>query len=310
MLVHGGGDRPQVPPDRDHWQIKSISAHVDVRVTDEERFVEWADSWLSGSRERLFAEIVSRVDVSSRDWVLASLGRVPADGLGDSQIDYSESNFRKFISSLRSRYSRATWLVDDLSLEAATGECLSARVEIQRSDDTPDWAQCEILASYRTSDDGAIPIDAQWRLVEFLAEFCERSSASFGNIASDNSAGLTALETLLGRQPRDALIQSEQVLRGYSWVTLCPGALVARLGGVSELKASGAFIEVRPLSGGGALLRATETFDNYDDEAMRRVFRTLAPVLPAGLPREPSAPSTRRRMRLVYEDAADYRAEG
>lgn len=55
-----------------------------------------------------------------------------------------------------------------------------------------------------------------------------------------------------------------------------------RLGGAASLRASGAFFEVVELSYGGLLLRATPTFDEYDDTAIGIVFRTLAPVLLTG----------------------------
>ncbi|GAA1559274.1 hypothetical protein GCM10009741_75370 [Kribbella lupini] len=161
-----------------------------------------------------------------------------------------------------------------------------------------------VLPGGRRLDD---PSEAQLDLVEFVAKFCDMAAPSFGNIASDNSAGSTALEALLRRQRHDALEQSTDVLRGYSCVTVCPPALVERLGGVGALEASGAFVEVRSLQGGGASLRATETFEAYDDDAVMRVFKALAPVLPAGVPDAPSARSTRKRVRLVYEDASSYR---
>ncbi len=62
------------------------------------------------------------------------------------------------------------------------------------------------------------------------------------------------------------------------------------------------------LRGGGVWLQATERFAEYDDAAVRRVFRVLAPVLPGGLPKpDPFAVDDGRTYRLVWEDAARYR---
>ncbi|MFF4054440.1 hypothetical protein ACFYZ8_18205 [Streptomyces sp. NPDC001668] len=51
---------------------------------------------------------------------------------------------------------------------------------------------------------------------------------------------------------------------------------------------------------GGAVLQSTETLTGFSDDAMRDVFRVLAPVLPAGMPRfDPAHPE----VRYVPEDA-------
>lgn len=57
---------------------------------------------------------------------------------------------------------------------------------------------------------------------------------------------------------------------------------------------------------GGVLLRATDGIEQYDDEAMARVFRALAPALPSGRPRQLPVYTGLPAPRLVYEDAADY----
>ncbi|MFJ3225379.1 hypothetical protein ACIPJS_18780 [Streptomyces sp. NPDC086783] len=80
--------------------------------------------------------------------------------------------------------------------------------------------------------------------------------------------------------------ESRTHLRGYSWITGVPGELAARLGRAPRLTASGAFHAVRELRGGGLLLQATRTLAGYDDGAVRRVFRALAPVLPPGIPQD------------------------
>jgi len=72
----------------------------------------------------------------------------------------------------------------------------------------------------------------------------------------------------------------ERELVGYSWITMCTPSVVARLGGVSGLRDSGAFWRVDELPGGGALLQATERAGQYDQAAAEKAFAVLAPALP------------------------------
>jgi hypothetical protein len=83
-----------------------------------------------------------------------------------------------------------------------------------------------------------------------------------------------------------------------------PEELVHQLGGADAMEAAGAVTEVRRLTAGGVLLRATRTPEEYDDAAMERLFRMLAPVLPPGQPRDLPGWSTKHR--VVYEDASAY----
>jgi hypothetical protein len=82
-----------------------------------------------------------------------------------------------------------------------------------------------------------------------------------------SEAGRTALEVRLPRLHHDAITQSPEVLRGYSWVTICAPGLVERLGGIDALRASGALMETRLLDYGAVLARASDTFEQYDRPA-------------------------------------------
>lgn len=106
---------------------------------------------------------------------------------------------------------------------------------------------------------------------------------------------------VLNRRHKQSLNDSRRLLRGYGLATVVPAELVDRLGGVRELADTGAFVRVEPLRAGGVVLQATATLPQYDDEAMRRVFRALAPVLPPGTPRPVPGYED---VRVVYEDAA------
>ncbi|MEU6138800.1 hypothetical protein ABZ848_00385 [Streptomyces sp. NPDC047081] len=142
------------------------------------------------------------------------------------------------------------------------------------------------------------------RLVDFLHGALDTVNPAFGRIELDNFNEVTNLDAALGRRKRTSLRESRELLRGYAWVTVCPAELSARLGGVTELEASGAFHRVIPLRAGGVLLQASETLAGYTDEVMQRVFEALAPVLPDGEPRpDPAYPY----MRFVPRDAANVR---
>lgn len=80
--------------------------------------------------------------------------------------------------------------------------------------------------------------------------------------------------------------------------------LADRLGGIEALRHTGAFHEVEPLAAGGVWCLATERFQDFDDDALLRVFLAVAPVLRPGTPRTFSIPGD-LPPRIVYRDAAD-----
>ena len=69
------------------------------------------------------------------------------------------------------------------------------------------------------------------------------------------------------------------VLYRYSWVTIIPPELAARLGGAATLTSSGAFVDVSELPGGSVWLRATRTIEEFDNARSSAVAEALAPVL-------------------------------
>lgn len=95
----------------------------------------------------------------------------------------------------------------------------------------------------------------------------------------------TALDRVLRRIGEDSLEAGRRFLRGYEWVTVCPSDLAKTLGGADALRATGAFAEITELGTGGLLLRATDDPAGWTEEAARRVFDAVRPVLPPGRPR-------------------------
>ncbi|WP_326557315.1 hypothetical protein [Micromonospora sp. NBC_01796] len=107
------------------------------------------------------------------------------------------------------------------------------------------------------------------------------TSPVFGEISYSYTSPLTAMEYVLRTDPSIAFPDPEQVLRGYSWVTVVPEEMGLALGGRDRLAGSGAFWNVERLPRGGYWLQATERFADYRQAEAERVFDVLRPHLPA-----------------------------
>lgn len=141
-----------------------------------------------------------------------------------------------------------------------------------------------------------------------LYELCHREDLDFASIGDRFVGSMTQLEWALHREAATGMREARTWLRGYSWITVLPRELAARLGGAAVMCASGAFTQVEELPGGGLWLRATERMDEYGPDAVRRVFDALASVLPSGAPQETwDGSRDRRSWRVVQEDAANRR---
>lgn len=143
------------------------------------------------------------------------------------------------------------------------------------------------------------------RCVNFMTSFLDEVDPAFGYVSTDFGAGFhTALDLTLRRNVVESFSASRDILRGYTWLTIIPKELVARLGGSAALTGSG-MAGVHPLAAGGVVLVASSSPDHYSDEVMRKQFALLAPVLPAGKPRPLFG---YEHLRVVHEDAATYGA--
>ncbi|RZT06328.1 hypothetical protein EV649_8211 [Kribbella sp. VKM Ac-2569] len=281
-----------------------IQAQITARLDSESEFVALSRSWMTEARARLFAELSRRLDEGD-DSVSGAILRVGAPSLGAWQwsAPYSSKAFDAVLESLAEGRGEGTeWMVDDaMSLDSLS--CSSAMVGVDVDEAWGSWAIFKVEAGFPGS---ATPVAVQEDLLTFIAEFADKARASFGNITDDNEYSRTSLEVFLPRLIDDGVRESGSVLRGYSWVTVCPPALVERLGGFAALNNTGAFYEVRPLAYGAALLRSTDRLEHYDQPAMLRVFEALAPVLPQGQPRKLPVFEGQVTPRLVYADAKDY----
>lgn len=125
-------------------------------------------------------------------------------------------------------------------------------------------------------------------LVDLMRRVADVTDPTYGEIVvnAETLAPATMLDGALGRPVAESARESRRRLRGYEWVTICPTELAVRLGGAEAFRAAGVFAEVVPLAHGGLLLRATAEPETYRDDRLRAVHRALAPVLPAGQPRD------------------------
>ncbi|MFI5843830.1 hypothetical protein ACIA8K_29425 [Catenuloplanes sp. NPDC051500] len=133
-------------------------------------------------------------------------------------------------------------------------------------------------------------------LLDLFAGFLGAHDAAYGEIVANARVlpPATALDIALGRATEVSADEAGTHLRGYDWATYCPPALAARVD-------PAAFARVIAVDGGGLLLVATDDPRDYHGDAVRRVFRAVAPVLPPGRPRQVAAEDLSR---LVFADAA------
>ena len=153
--------------------------------------------------------------------------------------------------------------------------------------------------------------DQEWdgRLVDWGRFFVDAlatlgSTTEYGFVADDQSGdqGPTALEQKLGSWPfRWA---DSRLLRQYAWMTYLAPSALDMVGGVRTIRETGSFETVLELDCGGVVVVATKVPSQYDSDAVFRVFRALAPALPAGELYAPQAYVP--PYKLVYEDAAVY----
>jgi hypothetical protein len=174
----------------------------------------------------------------------------------------------------------------------------------------PTWLRLAFSAAESDLNDPG----RQQSWLAFIRETAAELNPAFGIIdyQYDSLYGKTAVERLIrgiGVDRPEKIPRSRELLRGYDWLTICPRELADRLGGVEALRGTSAFHEVAQLPGGGAWLLATADYRDYDEAAMDRVFRALAPVLPPGTPvlADRKQAEQGRDYRIVYQDASAVR---
>jgi hypothetical protein len=167
------------------------------------------------------------------------------------------------------------------------------------------WEVDERLFS---SPAGPSAADGILRTLWYLAS---RYRPVFGHVSYGNNGPRTELERNLPRMVGNPFLTTprwQEFLRGYSWWTIVPGELLERVGGIAGLRESGAFLEVLEIPGGGAWLRATERFADYDEGAVRAVWLALRDAVIPGTPKPETVYPDSPPNRLTVFEAADSSA--
>jgi hypothetical protein len=305
--------------------MRWLHLELTCRADSAEEFARHARSWLTEARTELFPGLSRRLPGAAvlrrqtddpdaaigppgATWAHFYVRREVTPYRGTSTQLYKPRAWQRLLDTLASAYPFAVNLVllplDEEGQPVDSQTAVS--VVINRDQDDPRWVRFmldapEELISWRSS----ARVQEEW--VSFVATWAARLDACYGHLTDDASDSRgTALEMatqILGIDP-PTVPRCHEVLRGYSWVTVCAPELAQRLGGVRALTASGAFHQVRELPGGQVLLRATPLLEQYQGAAVERIFRVLAPVLLPGRADPELAPVGGR---LVFgADAADY----
>ena len=216
-----------------------------------------------------------------------------------SSRPWTPKNWARFLSLSASVSIEMTAKFSTLNGFGHAGEP-SLTISAYRLHHAPDWLN--LSANYVVGDLHTPPIPDE--VVEVWSAFArsqvEKWPPAFGCLADDSiSAGgtRTPLEESSARFPDQTLPLTDSVLRGYSWITVVSPGVMDRLGGADAVRRTGAFHDVLVLPSGGALLQATPRLEEYEGDAVRRVFGALGPVLPDKAP----WPDQFNRFKLIYE---------
>lgn len=239
-----------------------------------------ARDWFSRCRQRL------------EQPAFAGLGDVKVSG-SDTGVKFSGEPDLDGFEYVADRSLQLSLVVSD---PVAPGEPLAAiRVSLWILEE-PDFAKlvCTAYSARLTNFDVAV------FLRDALVDYVEKHAVVFGAVAYGTSGGRPSLEGTLRRSWITGLQQAEQVLRGYSWVTVIPSAMAAvvepRLAGSPLLNAS-------RTGAGDLVVQAGETPQHYDEDAQVALYEAFAPVLPSGTPRRSLEKAAPRG--IIYRDARE-----
>lgn len=193
---------------------------------------------------------------------------------------FSPRKLEKAIRALEDFPLETVLSLDELDTEDAILEPGTLSIGIHRKDDDPGAFSFTLrggdVAQGGIMDAGEAMFSAA---TEEVREVCREIDVDFAVVGDPGMAlWSTSLEESLGYYGLD--LDPREVLRGYGWVTVISGELATRLGGAEAMRSDEAFAVVEELPYGGLWLQATERYEDYDEDAVWRVFRAFAPVLP------------------------------
>lgn len=268
------------------------------RPPDDTAFATVARAWFTTARDHLFPELWQEIDTGDPRFAV-TMGTRRNWEAKPEVTTYRRTRWRELVDTLTARPVAVTLLaraagtasgpdIVRITLEPAAGNGKVVRLQVdaaQEPGQPADLAHCR-------------------RWVDFLTTALADADPDFGLVTGDAATLATSVELALGRAPLRGIQDSRDILRGCSWVTVCPAELSETLGGAKNLAEGGAFVRVEPLAGGGTLLQATATLAQFDDTALARVFHALAPVLPQGMPHPPAGDGNGNgNGRTVHNDA-------
>jgi hypothetical protein len=302
-----------------------LHAELTAQAGSAAAFANVAAQWLTEARDELFGELSAGLQddpqpVPGEDpfapvlgppgatWATLLVQRTPNPVFSTPR--YSARNWRRLLTGLARTYPYHVTLfmapLDDTGrLGVQDDTTITVSVAVHRSHRSPQWVRYEATAAADTGWPGSAAVQRTW--ADVVKSWATRLDACYGHITDDAYTFFTALERAVSGGDEDPPLvpRCHEVLRGYSWVTICAPELAARLGGAGALAASGAFDEVTELPGGQVFLRATPILEDYHGEAVRRVFEVLAPVLLRGRPNPDLLADMPARL-VMDADAADY----
>lgn len=290
------------------WPCESLTVIVNTDGLDDVEYRKAARDWLEGVADALAGDLLGRY--LARDETVAVRAYVGWGADDDvSQVPNGSVRVAHVLDQIGHRGRPELILLtaeeesdNGFRIPGSPGQSFSASLRVTASNDVLEAVSFHAVVTYWSSD-GRIPALVQKRWLDVCARFCDDLPVSFGSVSKDDGVGETALDMALGRSESESVRVSRSVLRGYSWVTVCPGEIVERLGGIANLEASGSFWRIQPLASGAVWMQACEYLDEYGPAAIERVFKTLAPVLPSGVV-EPTLGNNWPN--LFHADAAQY----
>jgi hypothetical protein len=304
--------------------MRRLHLELVARADSAAEFARLATSWLTEARPELFGELSRRLPgaaalkrqtsdpravIGPPESTWAQIVVYPeARPRGTSHVVYTPQAWDRLLTGLAADYPYGVffWMMPLDAAGRLADSTLTVSVGLRREPSDPAWVRFLVDASEDlVSWAGSTQTQGAW--VAFLERWAGRLDACYGHLTDDGSDTYgTALEMATQQPGIDppSVPRCREVLRGYSWVTICAPELARRLGGAAALSASGAFDEVRELPGGQVLLRATPLLEQYEGPAVERVFRALAPVLLPGQVTPEFAPGNARL--VMGADAADF----
>lgn len=218
---------------------------------------------------------------------------------------YSTTEWQRFLAGLSDDLVEAELWFGRISDSGHPGGG-GFRAQAEVCERNPDWAYLRLFMGDRWLRDE----ERERRLLAAMRATADVCDPSFGHVDYYEGGYGTPLEGALRIDANFRLPTSRNQLRGYSWLTVCAQQIGDDLGGAEALMASGAFVEVAQLAGGGYWLLATPTREGYDRAAVEAVFGVLAPKLPPGQPVGVvlSHPELSAPVLLVNRDAATVRS--